>query len=157
MTPTKATTLAQRAVLPLAVLLFLDLCLDWHRASVSLVGSLDVHADASALAGWGLLAAIAAGGLIAWEARRTFGSKEVEDGEVLSAALGVATLAFTAIEFFSGSTTVVVGGMMNVSAGTRLWPAYVGLALAAVLAVCTIAQLARPIRTDGRGLHARPS
>jgi len=151
-------TWARRAVLPLAVLLFADLCLDWHSASVAVAGALQVHAHASSLAGWGLLAAIVTGALIVWEVLRAIGSS-LTDGrpEVLSATLAFAALVFTAIEFFSSSTSIEVAGMMDVNTGTRLWPAYVGVALAVGLAVCAAVQLLRPAETHARRLRPRPS
>jgi hypothetical protein len=151
---------AERAVLPLAVLLFVDLCLDWHRALVSVGGSaLHMHGDTSALAGWGVLAAIAIVGLIVWEAFRVAGAAPADrqGSEMLSAALAFSAFVFTVIEFFSGSARVDVAGMANVSAGDRLWPAYAGLGLAALLALAAIVQLARPVKTDVPGLRERTS
>ena len=149
-------TWAQRAMLPLAVLLFVDLCLDWHRATVSIAGALDVHGETSALAGWGLLAAVVVGGLIVWEVLRTSGRGPARQGaEGLSAALALCAFAFTAIEFFSGSATVDAGGVVDINADVLLWPAYAGLALGAMLALAGVAQLGRPVGTAAKRLRPR--
>jgi hypothetical protein len=148
---------ARRAVLPLGVLLFVDLCLDWHRASVSVGGALQVHADVSALAGWGLLAAVAVAGLIVWEGLRSTGTAPADQtgAEGLSTSLALSALAFTAIEFLGDSASVDVAGMVNVSAQERLWPAYTGLALAVLLVLAALVQLAPPVRTHARGRRLR--
>jgi hypothetical protein len=139
---------AQHAVLPLAVLLFIDLFLDWHRASVAVGGALDIHAGSSAWNGWGALAGVSLLGLLVWEGFRFAGiTTERVAAELVSTTLAVAALAFTAVEFFSGSASVDVAGVVNVASEGRLWPAYAGLALGALLALATLLRSPGPVAT----------
>ena len=61
-------------------------------------------------------------------------------------ALGLGALVFTALEVLAGHASVDVGAsMMRVNVDTTLWPAWVGLALAGVMAAATaIPYLALP-------------
>ena len=55
---------------------------------------------------------------------------------VIAVALGLGALVFTALEVLAGHANVDVGAsMMRVHVDTTLWPAWVGLALAGVMAV----------------------
>jgi hypothetical protein len=144
---------AQRALIPLAVLLFIDLFLDWHRASVIVNGAVDIDAGTSAWTGWGALAGIALLGLLVWEGFRFAGATaERVTTEVVSATLAIAAFGFILAEFFAGSTSVDVAGVVSVSKGGELWAAYAGLVLGALLAAAAVL---RPPRPAGRWSRAQ--
>lgn len=134
---------ARLALLPLAVYLLVDMFLDWHGTSVAFGNAVSVHANASAWEGYGAIAGVTAIGLILWEWARYMGADVTQrlDAELTTAMLAVATLLFTVVELFTGSASVQVGATMNVSAGGRLWPAWLGLGLAVLIAAAGVLQL----------------
>jgi hypothetical protein len=67
---------------------------------------------------------------------------------VAAAAVALLASGFTVVEFFTGEATVDAGAV-SVSTSDALWPAYLGLALAVVLAVGAAARLAEHTRTVG--------
>ena len=140
-------------------LLFVDLFLDWHRASVTVTGVVDVEAGSSAWAGWGALAGVLLIALLLWEGSRLVGAHFAQGASaaIVSLMLALGVAAFTAIEFFSGTADVQAGSLVAVGVHGRQWPAYAGLVLAALLAVTAVAQLGRPAeRHSGRlGLGVR--
>jgi hypothetical protein len=139
-------------------LLFIDLFLGWHRAGASVTGLVDVHSDSSAWAGWGALAGVLLIVLLFWEGLRLRGAVIAQEmsGVVVSLTIALGVAAFTAIEFFAG-TADVQGSLVTVGVHGRQWPAYVGLVLAVLLVLATIAQFGRPVeRHSGRlGLGVR--
>ncbi len=117
-----------RPVLAVAAALFIaDLFLGWQRVAVSMP-VLDVRSTASGWGTWGALAGLCALGLLTLAI--------VGRSSPATLALGLGALLFTALEVLAGHATVDVGAsMMRVHVETTLWPAWVGLALAGVMAV----------------------
>ncbi|MGZ4271696.1 MAG: hypothetical protein ACXVSX_21125 [Solirubrobacteraceae bacterium] len=117
-----------RPVIAVAATLFLvDLFLGWQRVAVSMP-ALDVRSTASGWGGWGALAGLCALGLLALAI--------VGRSSAATVALGLGALVFTALEVLAGHANVDAGAsMMRVHVDTTLWPAWVGLALAGVMAV----------------------
>ena len=117
-----------RPVIAVAATLFLvDLFLGWQRVAVSMP-ALDVRSTASGWGGWGALAGLCALGLLTLAI--------VGRSSPATVALGLGALVFTALEVLAGHANVDVGAsMMRVHVDTTLWPAWVGLALAGVMAV----------------------
>lgn len=133
--------LQQRAkpiIVVTATLFIVDLFLGWQRVSVHMPAVIDVRNTTSGWSGWGALAGLCAIVLLvlvlAGRSPRA------------TATLSVAALLFTAIEVLAGNARVDVGAsMMRVQVDTTLWPAWVGLALAGLMAAATaIASLAPP-------------
>jgi hypothetical protein len=120
-----------RPVIAVAATLFVvDLFLGWQRVAVSMP-ALDVRSTASGWGGWGALAGLCALGLLtlAIVGRTT----------AATVALGLGVLVFTALEVLAGRAHVDVGAsMMRVHVDTTLWPAWVGLALAGVMAAAAV-------------------
>ena len=141
-----------------ATLLFVDLFLGWHHASVSVAGNLvAVEADSSAWSGWGAAAGVTLIVLLFWESLRLFGTAIARPAApVLVFVFAVIAAAFTVIEFAAG-TASVTSGLVVVDVHGRQWPSYVGLVLAVLLVVSAGAQLDRPDpRHSGRvGLGVR--
>ena len=117
-----------RPVIAVAATLFLvDLFLGWQRVAVSMP-ALDVRSTASGWGGWGALAGLCALGLLTLAI--------VGRSSPATVALGLGALVFTALEVLAGHANVDAGAsMMRVPVDTTLWPAWVGLALAGVMAV----------------------
>ena len=116
-----------RPVIAVAATLFVvDLFLGWQRVAVTMP-AIDVRSTASGWSGWGALAGLCAVVLLALAI--------VDRTSAATVALGLGALVFTAIEVLAGHATVDVGAsMMRVHVDTTLWPAWVGLALAGVMA-----------------------
>jgi hypothetical protein len=150
---------APYSVLLVGGLLFVDLFLGWHRASVSVGGVVDVHSDSSAWAGWGAIAGVMLIVLLIWEALRASGRAIAQDVTVavISLLLAFGTLVFVAIEFFAGTASVRSGSVLAVDVSGRQWAAYAGIVLALLLVITTVTQLGRPAeRQSGRlGLGVR--
>lgn len=110
-----------------ATLFLADLFLGWQRVAMRVGGLVDVRNTASGWSGWGALAGICAIALLVLVlARRP---------SPATLALGLGALFFTAIEVLAGDAHVDMGAsMMRVQVDTTLWPAWVGLALAGVMA-----------------------
>lgn len=122
--------------------LFLDLFLPWREVSVRAGGfALDTSSSAWAN-GWGLAAGIVVSVLIILELpllatrRATAGSARA----LLVAGLGMLILALTVAAFAEASVEVTTP-MTSVEVASRLWPAYVGLVLAALIALAGLVQL----------------
>jgi hypothetical protein len=127
-----------RAVLVVtAFALFADLFLEWRDVSVRTSG-VAVDAGTSAWSGWGALAGVLLIAFLVLElARRR---------PVTAGVLALLASAFTIVEFFTGEADVDVTGVVSVSTDERLWPAYLGVALAVVLASGAAIRLAAHIQ-----------
>ena len=133
----RITGSAREVVVVTAFALFADLFLDWRDVSVQTPG-VAVDAGASAWSGWGALAGVLLIAFLVLEfARRR---------PVSADALALLASAFTIVEFFTGEANVAVNGVVSVSTSERLWPAYVGFALAVVLAFGAAVRLAAHIQ-----------
>ena len=120
-----------RPVIAVAAMLFVvDLFLGWQRVAVQMP-AIDVRSTASGWGGWGALAGLCALVLLtlAIVGRTT----------QATVALGLGVLVFTALEVLTGHANVDIGAsMMRVHVDTTLWPAWVGLALAGVMAAAAV-------------------
>jgi hypothetical protein len=135
-----SAALQQRArpVIAVAATLFVaDLFLGWQRVAVSMP-AIDVRSTASGWSGWSAVAGLCALVLL------TLGI--VGRSSPATVALGLGALVFTALEVLAGHANLDAGAsMMRVHVDTTLWPAWVGLALAGVMAVAAaIPYLALP-------------
>lgn len=136
----------ESALATLGGLLFVDLFLPWHNASVSVGGAISVDAESSAWAGWGgAVAGVLVAMLLAWEGLRLFGGRDVRRG---GAWLAFGAAAFTTIEFFAGTVTSVVGPGVLVDVQDRQWPAYAGLVLAGLLVAAAVLVLEQPVERE---------
>ena len=135
----------------LGTLLFVDLFLGWHRASVSVAGAVDIEGDSSAWAGWGAVAGVLLVAVLLWEGLRLRGAAVAQSASaaVVSFMLALGVVAFTAIEFFAGTASVQTGSVVTVDVHGRQWPAYAGLALAGLLALAAVAPLVQPAEQRG--------
>jgi hypothetical protein len=143
--------IATGAVLGCGALLFLDLFFDWQRA---LVDAAVVHVDAgsSGWHGWGVVAGVALAGLLLWE-----GSRRLQPEPTSTEALGAAAVALlvlgTVVASFQSGVDVTVS-VVSVSVGDHTWAAYLGVALASIVAAAAVVRAAlvlaatRPTRTD---------
>jgi hypothetical protein len=120
-----------RPVIAIAAALFVvDLFLGWQRVAVSMPG-IDVRSTASGWGGWGALAGLCALVLLTLAI--------VGRSSPATLALGLGALVFTALEVLTGRATVDLGAsMMRVHVDTTLWPAWVGLALAGLMAAAAV-------------------
>jgi hypothetical protein len=143
----------------LGTLLFVDLFLGWHRASVSVAGAVDIEGDSSAWAGWGAVAGVLLIALLLWEGLRLGGAAVAQSASaaVVSFVLVLGVVAFTAIEFFAGTASIQTGSVVLVDVHGRQWPAYAGIVLAVLLVLAAATQLTRPAQQhSGRlGLGVR--
>jgi hypothetical protein len=135
-----SAALQQRArpVIAVAATLFVaDLFLGWQRVAVSMP-AIDVRSTASGWSGWSAVAGLCALVLLTLAI--------VGRSSPATVALGLGALVFTALEVLAGHANLDAGAsMMRVHVDTTLWPAWVGLALAGVMAVAAaIPYLALP-------------
>ena len=143
----------------IGALLFVDLFLDWHRASISVTGIVEVDVGSSAWVGWGAGVGVLLIALLLCEASRLVGADVAQraSAAIVSMMLALGVAAFTAVEFFSGTADVQEGSLVAEGENGKQWPAYAGLVLAALLVIAAVAQLRRPAeRHSGRlGLGVR--
>jgi hypothetical protein len=129
-------TLQRRATLVLAAATFLfvaDLFLAWQKVAVEVAGVVAVDATASGWRGWGLLGGSFAIALFVLSRHELWAGREVPRHETATALLGLGVLGTTALTVFTGSATVQTQSV-GVEVQTTLWPAWIGLALAVVIA-----------------------
>ena len=153
MTRSQLTRTSRLIALVGSLALLVLLSLDWHSAEVSVVGV--VHAEGTVVgwSRWGLL-----GGLSATVvAVVAFADLRAGDGAgvrrfTLAVLPPVGMLVGTALAVFSGDAHVNVVGVTNVQADSILWPAWFGLALAALAAVAAllpvVLELSDPVPRD---------
>ena len=133
----KLTAFSRPIVILAALALLVDLVLTWREAPVH-TQWLNLDGGSSALEGWGVLAA---GLLIAF----VLAELVVPKRRRVLLGLAVAASAATVLEFFTGSAAIVkVDGATIVAVESTLWPAYLGLALAAILIVAAVRRLVEP-------------
>jgi hypothetical protein len=125
-------------VLTGAVLLFVDLFLDWRKLTVD-VPLVHVSTGSSGWASWGVVAGILVLCLIVWETVSLLVRRSAPD--IPSAFLAVGTLVFVLIRFFEDATNVSIATTVSVGEGARQWPAYVGVVLAVAIAAAALARV----------------
>jgi hypothetical protein len=114
-----------------AIALFADLFLHWRDASVR-TPEVAIDAGASAWSGWGAVAGVL---LIAYLVLELATRRPLA-----TTVVALLASAFTVVEFFTGEAYVDVGAV-SVSKGSELWPAYLGLVLAFVIAAGAVVRL----------------
>lgn len=133
----KLTAYSRPIMILTALALLVDLALTWRDAPVK-TEYLSVTGGASALQGWGVLAAAL---LIAY----LIAELVVSRMRRVLFGIAVAASAATVIEFFTGSAAITeVDGDALAATESTLWPAYLGLALAALLVVAAVRRLLEP-------------
>ena len=119
---------SERVLLVAALLFLVVLFLDWHRTSVVIVGEGDAQTGSSGWSGWGLLAGFFALAIVGLELDRVLRKRTHESQAFVDLILAIGVSLATVAAVFTGDTSVGAG------AGT-LWPAWVGLGLAALMLV----------------------
>jgi hypothetical protein len=111
------------------------LFLDWHRTTVEITGVATVRAEDPGWGSWAALAGLAAIALVVANLTRFYrGIEPAPTFGIFDLVLGVAIVSATVAGVFSGGAQVEVA-TVGVEANTILWPAWLGLALACVVAV----------------------
>lgn len=121
-----------------ATLFLADLFLGWQRVAMRMTGVIDVHNTASGWSGWGALAGMCAIALLVLAV--------ADRPSPATVALGLGAFLFTVLAVLAGNAHVDAGAsMMRLQVDTTLWPAWVGLALAGLMAAAAaVPYLARP-------------
>jgi hypothetical protein len=129
---------SEAALLGLAVLFLITLSLDWHRTSVRvLLAEGDAEAASSGWSGWGLVAGLCALAIVGLELDRQFRGRSHEGQTLVDLGLAVGAAIATVAAVFTGDASVSAGAS-GVEVGTTLWPAWVGLVLAALMVVAAL-------------------
>ena len=128
------------------VLLLADLSLGWYSVTVTTAGIVEVETTSSGWAGVGVVAGLLTIAMLVYMSRplRHAGSIDFVQGAV-TAALGVAVLGFTIAAALTGSASITAS-VTAVEVGSKLWPAYAGIGLSAIVAAGTLAALAEVLR-----------
>jgi len=120
----KGLSLGRKLILGAGALLFIDTFFAWQKVSVKVSGVTVVSATASAWHGfWGVLLGLLTIALVLWAGARVFGvtlPATVPDG-LLTLGLGVAIVLFAVLK--------------NLTDSYSAWASYVGMILAAAVAV----------------------
>jgi hypothetical protein len=138
------------------VLLLADLSLGWHDVNVAAGGVVDISTTSSGWSGIGLVAGLLTIAMLVYMARpmRHEGAVDVAQA-ALTAVLGLGAAAFTIVAALTGSASISVP-VTAVEVGNTLWPAYVGIVLAVVVAgaaAAAFALVARGATKPSRVLH----
>jgi hypothetical protein len=118
------------------------LLLDWRRVSVEVAGVVDVEQTSSGLSNWGVVAGVIAVALVVLTLARIRGDTPATPRRLLAELiLAVGLLVFTVVAMFTGDVNVSAGPV-GIEVETTLWPAWVGLFLAAVIVVAAAVEAA---------------
>jgi hypothetical protein len=128
------------------VLLLADLSLSWYSVSVTAAGITEIEATSSAWAGIGLVAGLLTLAMLVYMLRpvRRAGAVDLVQAAV-TAALGLGVFGFTVAAALTGSASITTPAT-SVEVGSRLWPAYVGMGLGAVVAAGVLVALVQVLR-----------
>lgn len=128
------------------VLLLADLSIGWHTVTVTTAGIVAVETTSSGWTNVGLVAGLVTIAMLVYMMRpvRHAGSIDFVQA-VVTAACGVAALGFTIAAAFSSPASVTAPDSA-VEVGSRLWPAYVGIGLGAIVAAGTLTALVEVMR-----------
>ncbi len=128
------------------MILLADLSLSWYSVSVTAAGITTIKTATSGWTNIGVAAGLVAIALLVFMIRpaRHSGAIDFVQGAV-TGALGLAVLGFTVAAAFT-STTSITAPATAITAGSRLWPAYAGIGLAAVLVAGTLTALVEVLR-----------
>jgi len=128
------------------VLLLADLSLGWYGVKVAVAGVVNIDVNAS---GWGQLGTVAGLLTIAMliymiRPMRHEGAVSLTQA-VVTAVLGLGAFGFTVARALNGSASVTTM-TTTVQVHSTLWPAYVGIALGAIMAGAVITALVLVMR-----------
>jgi hypothetical protein len=128
------------------VLLLVDLSLGWYSVKVTAGGVVSIEATASGWTNVGLVAGLVTIALLVYMIRplRHAGTVDLLQA-VVTAVLGIAAVGFTTAAAFTGSASVTAPEAA-VEVGSRLWPAYAGIGIAAIVAAGTLTALVEVLR-----------
>lgn len=146
----KSIRIASSVLLASALLLFLDLFLDWQQTTVSLP-LVNVEAGSSGWHGWGIAAGIAVAALLVWEGIR-LRLEQTPQQLLIGAALAILVAAFTLGAFFGGAE--VTSGGVTVTVAGHHWPAWAGLVLALLVAGSALTRLVVALAAHAPRPHA---
>lgn len=134
-------------------LLLADLFLDWQRAYVGIAGVVQTDASSMGWGGWGSAVGVFALLTLVVALRDLGGHDTTAHHLVAVGLLPFALLASTLLTVFTGDASVNVANTVSVEVDTTLWPAWVGLVLAAVASVAAfVPVLLETRRPAPRGL-----
>ena len=128
---------SEYVLLGAALVFLVVLFLDWHRTSVEVVGGPDAEAGSSGWSGWGLFAGVCAIAIVGLEVDRVLRNRSHEGQALVDLALAVGVALATVAAVFTGESSVSAGEVA-VEVGSTLWPAWVGLVLAATMVVAAL-------------------
>jgi hypothetical protein len=144
---------AEPALLGLTFLFLVVLFLDWHRASVEVSGAGDAEAASSGWSGWGLLAGVCALAILVLEFDRVVRKRSHEGQVLVDLALAVGVAVGTVAAIFTGDASVTAGAAGEEISST-LWPAWVGLVLAAAMVVAAVVAALPEAKAEAPRAHA---
>lgn len=141
------------------VLLLVDLSLAWYSVRVTSAGIVNVKATSSGWTSVGLIAGLVTIAMLVYMIRpaRHAGSIDFVQA-VVTAGLGIAALCFTTAAALTGSASVSVPETA-VEVGSKLWPAYAGIGLGALVAVGTLTafvEVLRGVTAPSRAINPTP-
>ena len=142
-----------------AVLLLADLSLGWYDVRVATAGVVDISTTSSGWSDLGLVAGLLTIATLVYMIRpvRRDGSVDVAQAGV-TAVLGLAVIGFTIAAALTGSAEVTTP-TTSVQVGSTLWPAYAGIALAAIVAggaLTAFALVLRGVTAPSRVIRTTP-
>jgi len=128
------------------VLLLADLSLGWYSVNVASAGVVNIKATSSGWSNVGLVAGLVTIAMLVYMIRpvRHAGSIDFVQAAI-TAVLGLAVLGFTSAAALTGSASITAPEAA-VQVGSRLWPAYTGIVLGAVVAASTLTALVEVLR-----------
>jgi hypothetical protein len=126
------------------------LLLDWRRVSVEVAGVVDVEQTSSGLSNWGIVSGVIAVALVVLTLARIRGGAPASPRRLLAELiLAVGLLVFTVAAMFTGDVNISAGAV-GIEVETTLWPAWVGLFLAAVIVVAAAVEAAPEVSSPAR-------
>jgi hypothetical protein len=128
------------------VLLLADLSLGWYSVKVASGGVVEIDATANGWTNVGVVAGLVTIAMLVYMIRPMRRPGPIDFVQaVVTAALGLAVFGFTTAAALTASASVSTPGAL-VEVGSRLWPAYGGIGLCAVVAAGTLVALAELLR-----------
>jgi hypothetical protein len=116
------------------LLLLADLSLDWYSVSVTAAGITTIKTAASGWTDIGFVAGLLTIAMLLFMIRPTRRSGEVDVVQAaVTGGLALAVLGFTIAAALTGTASITAPAT-DIQVGSTLWPAYVGIGLAAAVA-----------------------
>lgn len=128
------------------VLLLADLSTGWYRVKVAVAGVVDVNGTANGWGGLGTVAGLLTIAMLVYMIRPVRGDGTVGFVQAaVTAMLGLGAFGFTVARALTGVASVTTPAT-SVQVQSTLWPAYVGIALATIIAGSVITALVLVMR-----------